>query len=300
MTNMNIAKEGGPWAEYIGNSEETIEIVNRRDLTGLAGVLGYPIPVKKGRHVLPWSDSDVPPFAHWLYANPNVARRELAADGHPVRGGFIPDFPFPRRMWAGSQVTVYASYGVDKPVIHRKTITSITPKRGRSGDMVFVTLLHEYCVDTQLVVKEIQNLVYREEASFAASAPEVRAAAEVKTLFDYDWCETITPDPVWLFNYSAVSSNGHRIHFDREYATRHEGYPGLLVHGPLCATLLLDLYHKNSPDRRVTAFDCRVVAPIYDNADFFIFGSATESGADLWVAGPDGNKSMTASIHAGK
>ncbi len=300
LTNMDSANEEGPWVEYIGTKAQTIEIVNRRDLAGLAGVLGYPIPLKEGRHVLPWPDNDVPPFAHWLNANPNVTRSKLGADGHPALGGFIPKFAFPRRMWAGSQVTVYAAYGIDQPVTHRKSIESITPKNGRSGNMIFLTMLHEFYVDTQLLVREVQNLVYREKSTSAATIPDVMTAAEVNALFDYDWCETITPDPVWLFQYSAVSFNGHRIHYDRDYATQQEHYPGLLVQGPLCATLLLNLYQKNNPDKRITAFDCRVVAPIYDNADFFIFGAATEAGADLWVAGPDGQQCMTVFVRAEK
>ena len=297
---MDSANEESPWDEYIGTREQTIETVNRRDLVGLAGVLGYPLPLKEGRNVLPWPDNDVPPFAHWLNANPNVGRSELGADGHPARGGFIPRFAFPRRMWAGSQVSVYGAYGIGQPVTHRKSIESITPKSGRSGNMVFLTLLHEFYVDTQLIVREVQNLVYREIATAAAPVSRVIPVAEVKALFDYDWCEILSPDPVWLFQYSAVSFNGHRIHYDRDYATRQEHYPGLLVHGPLCATLLLNLYQKNNPDKRITAFDTRVVAPIYDNADFFIFGAATDTGADLWVAGPDGQQCMTAVVHAEK
>lgn len=295
---MDIPGEKDNWAQYVGRQEQTVEVVSRRDLTGLAGVLGYPIPLKEGRHELPWSTSDVPPFAHWLNANPNVARSALGADGHPARGGFIPNFPFPRRMWAGSQVTVYAPYGVDQAVTHHRSIESIVPKVGRSGKMIFLTLAHEYRVDTKLLVKETQKLVYREAATSSVAIEKVRTAGQVKALFDHDWCDTITPDPVWLFHYSAISFNGHRIHFDRDYATGHEGYPGLLVHGPLCATLLLDLYQKANPDRRITAFDCRVVAPIYDNAHFFIFGRATKAGADLWVAGPDGKQAMTVSVCA--
>ena len=211
MTSVKKAGEEHSWARYIGNSEQTIEQVNRRDLTGLAGLLGYTIPLEDGQHRLPWPENDLPLFAHWLNANPNVARSELGVDGHPVRGGFIPDFALPRRMWAGSQVSVHAPYGVGQPMTHRKSIASITPKTGRSGSMIFVSLLHEFHVDRRLVVKEVQSLVYREAAAAAAQAPKVRAAEEIRALFDYDWCEVVSPDPVWLFHYSAVSFNAHQI-----------------------------------------------------------------------------------------
>ncbi len=296
MTNSEIPAAEDPWSDYIDNTEQTVEIVNRRDLTGLAGVLGYPIQLEEGRHVLPWPDNDMPAFAHWLNANPNVARSELGTDGHPIRGGFIPNFAFPRRMWASSQVNVFAPYEVGQPLIHRKSIESITPKSGRSGNMIFVTLLHEFFVNKQLVVSEMQNLVYREEATTVATIPEIREPGDIKAAFDYDWCETITPDPVWLLHYSAMTFNSHRIHFDREYATQQELYPGLLVQGPLCATLLVDLYQKNNPDSRVMAFHWRGMAPVYDIADFFIFGKATKAGANLWVAGPDGQKTMQVSV----
>jgi 3-methylfumaryl-CoA hydratase len=298
MTGPDTAPGKTPGENAVGRTATSLESIGYRDLAGLAGVLGYPLPPGGGRLVLPWPEDDVPPFAHWLNANPTVARDQLGPDGHPRPGGFLPALPYPRRMWAGSRVELIAPYGVDQLLSHRKTITSITPRRGRSGEMIFVSLLHEFFVEDRLVVREAQDLVYRPAASAATPPPDRRDPAQIRAAFDHDWQTTITPDPVWLMHYSAISFNGHRIHYDRDYATQVERYPALVVHGPLTASLLVDLYQRHNPRQRVTAFEWRGLAPLYDSDDFQIMGKATDAGAELWAVGPDGQKAALVSVQA--
>lgn len=287
-----------PWAEHIGKRDISIETVNRKDLTGLASLLDYPITVRNGRLQLPWDEHDAPPFAHWLNANPLAAHCDRGADGHPAQGGFFPDFPFPRRMWAGSRVRLLSPYGVDQPLQHQRELAAIQPKSGRSGDMIFVTVVHEFRCEGKVVVREEQDIVYRNASTAAVTAPGVKPGAEIMAAFEYDWCNTITPDPLMLFQYSAVTHNGHRIHYDRNYAITQENYPALVVQGPLTATCLLDLYLKNNPGSRVESFSFRGLSPLYDLADCYMMGSGDSNSAELWAVGPDGNRAMTLSVSA--
>lgn len=299
MSNKTIdhdAMTEGKWQDAIGKTEESTELVNRKELAGLASVLGYPLPFSDGSYVLPWPDKQVPPFGHWLNANPIVSHDALDVDGHPATAGFVPNFFFPRRMWASSRVTMFAPYAVGQTVTHRKTIRSIEPKHGQSGEMIFVMLWHEYLIGDKLILTEEQNLIYRPAGSAPASIPEVLDVEHIKSKFDHQWFEKITPDPVWLMRYSSASFNSHRIHYDRAYAVEREYYPGLLVHGPLSASLLINLYQKNNPKCTISAFQCRATAPLYDIFDFYIMGKKTASGADLWAVGPDGVKAMLVSV----
>jgi 3-methylfumaryl-CoA hydratase len=287
-----------PWQEVVGRTESTLEVLNRRELAGLAAVLGYPVDTVGGVNQLPWPDGDVPPFAHWLNANPLVASRELGADGHPARGGFIPDIPLPRRMWAGSRVEVFGAYGVGAQIEHRKTIQSVVSKSGASGDLVFVTVLHEYFTGSETVLREEQDLVYRETPATPVLSPESKPVGEIESAFEHDWFEAVSPDPVWLFRYSAVSLNGHRIHYDRDYATRTERYPGLVVHGPLSAILLLDLYRRKNPEKRILRFECVACAPLFDTADFYLVGRQQGAGAQLIAVRCDAEVAMRVSVSA--
>ncbi len=295
---MSDPRAHGDWQAIVGRSESAFETVSWRDLAGLAAVLGYPIAMSEGRHALPWAEHDVPPFAHWLNVNPLVARDALGQDGHPARGGFIPDSLPPRRMWAGSRVHLYRPYAIGAEILHRRTIQSVQPRSGRSGQLVFVTLLHEYFADTELVIREEQDLVYRDQFAAPAPAPEIKPVEAISSAYEHRWFEVVTPDPAWLFYYSAVSLNGHRIHYDREYATGMEQYPGLVVQGPLSAILLLDLYRRKNPDSRVSRFECVARAPLFDIADFYLLGSPTESGARLSAVRSDAVVAMQVSISA--
>ena len=291
MGEENIRPQPG-WAASIGNSQCRTEVVYRKGLLGLAALLDYSVDGNADGDDLPWPQDALPPFAHWLNSNPIASQSLLGEDGHPRRGSFLPAFGFPRRMWAGSRVQRLGNYGVDQAMEHTTTIEAITQKSGRSGEMVFVTLRHQFFVHQQLVVQEDQDLVYRAAAVEPLPEPQIKAAAEILGDYDYDWYRLIQPDPTLLFRYSAVTFNGHRIHYDREYARTVEHYPGLVVQGPLTATMLLDLYHRECPQQRVSAFEFRGLSPLYDRYPFYLMGQACSDGADLWAVGPDGKKAM--------
>jgi len=279
------------WAEYIGKARESSERVNRKDLSGLASLLDYPLSETMPADILP-------PFAHWLNGNLHARQSELGEDGHPRKGSFLPDIPYPRRMWAGSRVRLLKDCHAGQMLLHREEIKSIEHKSGHSGDMVFVTLQHDYYRDEELVLQEEQDIVYRAASEAALPKPEAKVEAEVLVVHDYDWYRTVHPDPVLLFRYSAVTFNGHRIHYDRDYARDIEHYPGLVVHGPLTATLLIDLYQRNNAGSRVSQFDFRGIRPLYDVCPFFIMGKKTTRGADLWAVDPEGRVAMQMKLSA--
>ena len=280
------------WAAYVGCNQSHAEVVNRKELQALAALLDYPVESTAGSSELPWPDDNLPPFAHWINVLPLASQSQLGEDGHPKRGSFMPPLEFPRRMWAGSRVQRLGSYAVDQPLTHTTIIKSITPKSGRSGDMVFVTLSHQFFVQQKLVVHEEQDLVYRAAAAKPLPEPRVLPQVDITENYDFDWFQLIQPDPTLLFRYSAVTFNAHRIHYDREYARAVEYYPGLVVQGPLTATLLLDLYQRECPGQQVSEFEFRGLGALYDKHPFYLMGKASNDGADLWAVGPDGVKAM--------
>ena len=282
-----------PWQQYIGRQHEAVERISVRELQGLAALLDH-----AGVTQLPGSQDALPPFCHWLNANPAVAQSGLGEDGHPRTGDFIPDLPLPRRMWVGSRVQCPGELVSGQPLQHRQTIKSIEPKTGRSGEMIFVTVLHEYFVERQRVLLEEQDLVYRSAGSAGLERPVARPIEEVLAEHSFDWSRSLHPDPVLLFRYSAVSFNGHRIHYDRDYATNTEGYPALVVQGPLTATLLLDLYLCNCPGARISGFSFRGLRPLYDGDRLLLLGRQTPEGANLWALDAHGDLAIEMELAA--
>lgn len=284
------------WDDYIGNTRERVERVGHKDLMGLAALMDYDVQASPGEPNSPWPANAVPPFAHWLNGNPHARQSAIGADGHPARGSFLPNIPFPARMWAGSRVQLLQEYAAEQTLLHRETIKDIKHKTGRSGEMVFVTLRHEYYRDGTLVLLEEQDIVYRTAGKTAVPESEVNPEfldeEKLFASFDFDWCTPVHPGPVLLFRYSAVTFNGHRIHYDREYATKEENYPGLVVHGPLTASLLIDLYQRNNPDRQVKEFEFKALAPLFDTHPFYLMGKKSLSGADLWTVDYRGSRAM--------
>jgi 3-methylfumaryl-CoA hydratase len=235
------------------------------------------------------SDGDaLPPLWHWLYFWQFAPRGALGRDGHPALGGFLPPLGTVRRMWAGSRVRFRAPLRLGETARRTSTITAIEEKSGRSGRLVFVTVRHEISGAAGLAIEDEHDIVYRPAIGpGGAERPGEPASAEATA------AETVTPDPVLLFRYSALTFNGHRIHYDRDYAREVEGYGGLVVHGPLLATLMLDLGCRHWPARRVTAFSFRGQRPVLDTAPFTLAACpAGEQHLDLWVAGADGFVAM--------
>ena len=233
----------------------------------------------------------LPPLWHWLYFLPSARQSELGPDGHPKRGGFLPPVPLPRRMWAGGQLEFFHPLRLGDAIGRVSTIDDVTVKPGRSGELCFVRVRHEISSPRGLALREFHDIVYRPHPVPGAPAPAAEPAP------DAQWSETIVPDDVLLFRYSALTFNGHRIHYDRRYVTGVEGYPGLIVHGPLLATLLAGLGGRQFPGREAASFTFRALKPVFDLHSFDICGRLDgKDAAELWVRDHEGHRAMAARI----
>lgn len=239
----------------------------------------------------PVSDGLVPPLWHWLYFLPQAPTANIDSDGHEKRGEFLPVVELPRRMWAGSNLEFFAPLRVGQSARKVSAVASVTPKTGRSGDLVFVEVHHEVFAGDTLAVREAQTVVYREAPKPGTGAPSPRPAPA-----EPQWTRTITPSVVMLFRYSALTFNGHRIHYDRPYCIEEEGYPGLVVHGPLIATLLMESFLANNPGAAVKNYSFRAVSPLFDIHPFTVNGRLTEDGARLWALNHKGHLAMEATL----
>ena len=237
----------------------------------------------------------LPPMWLPMAFRPDARRSQIGADGHPMRGDFLPPIALPRRMFGGARLRYLAPLPVGMPVTRLSRIESVEAKRGGSGLMVFVTVAQTYSADGTACIEEAQDIIYREAAD--PSAPPPPPAPE-KPVPDAPWAQTWHPDPVTLFRYSALTFNGHRIHYDRPYATAEEGYPGLVVHGPLTALLLAELCRAGSGDRPLTAFSFRARAPLFDTGPVHLRGTLSVDGrqATLGAYAPTGQLAMSADV----
>ncbi len=269
-----------------GRSEQVEDDISAAPLLGLSATLDHDMPGSGDQH-------RVPPLGHWLYFLPRQPQREIGADGHAKRGGFLPPVPLPRRMWAGGQLHWDTSnpLRVGDRVRRTSTIESIQHKSGRSGDLVFVQVKHQISNERGSAITELHDIVYRPMAQPSDPTPQPILADT-----DAHWHRDITPDPVLLFRYSALTFNGHRIHYDRSYVTSVEGYPGLVVHGPLIATLLLDLIQRNMSPATVKSFEFKAVRPTFDLNPFRVSGRVEADGhtVSLWANDHEGFLTMKA------
>jgi 3-methylfumaryl-CoA hydratase len=233
----------------------------------------------------------VPPLWHWLYFLPTAPMSEVGSDGHPKRGGFLPPVPLPRRMWAGGRLTFHAPLKVGERATRTSTIANIEDKTGRSGRLVFVTVQHVIEAGGELKLEEEHDIVYRDEPQEGARPPQAQLAPEGET-----WRRTIDAGPVMLFRYSALTFNSHRIHYDYPYVTEVEGYPGLIVHGPLIATLLVDLVRREQPDAVLQSFAFKAVRPTFAGQALTVCGKPSADGKiiDLWAKDHEGYLTMRA------
>ena len=271
---------------WIGRTETVADVISATPYAALSATLDRSA-------TRPAAGTPLPPLWHWLYFLPLPAQSEVGPDGHAKRGGFLPPVPLPRRMWAGSQFAFRRVLRVGDGVLRTSTIESVDAKSGRTGSLVFVRVRHEIrrLDETDVAVEEFHDIVYR-----GAPAPGAVAPAPMPASADAEWVREVVPDDVLLFRYSALTFNAHRIHYDRRYATEVEGYPGLVVHGPLLATLLLDLLHRESPDAQVARFAFKAVRPIFDVNSFRVCGAPAEDGktVHLWTQDHEGWLTMDA------
>ena len=267
---------------WIGRQETLHDRASLFPVAALSATLDRPDPAPAEGDVLP-------PMWHWLYFLPTAPQSGLGPDGHPKRGGFLPPVPLPRRMWAGGRLEFRAPIRLGEKIQRVSTIKDVTLKAGRSGKMVFVLVHHEVHGEAGLALTEEHDIVYRDAPGAAEAPPPARPAPAGAV-----WQREITPDDVLLFRSSALTFNGHRIHYDRRYVTEVEGYPGLIVHGPLIATLLVDLVRRNSA-QTVTAFRFRAVRPIFDITRFSVCGTPQPDGTvALWAQDESGALCMEA------
>jgi 3-methylfumaryl-CoA hydratase len=233
----------------------------------------------------------LPPLWHWLYFLEAKRASELGRDAHPKKGRFLPPISLPRRMWAGGRFTFHTPLIIGKDVLKRSTIKNIVEKKGRSGNLCFVTVEHAIFQDEQLVLNEEQDIVYREDPKPGTPKPELTPAPD-----NPGFSQVITPTQVMLFRYSALTFNGHRIHYDIDYARDVEGYDGLVFHGPLTATLLVELASAQM-GRNPKTFEFRAQSPISGPQPFQIEGRCDGNTITLWARGHDNALAMSASAH---
>ena len=272
--------------QWTGRTEQVQDQVTLTPMTALAAMLDRDDPPAA-------PGDDLPPLWHWLYFLPVHRQSLVGADGHPKRGGFLPPVDLPRRMWAGSQLEFLRPLTAGSATTRLSSIESVTHKQGRTGDLVFVKVKHEVSDAAGLAIVERQDIVYRDHPA-ASDKPAASQAAPAGA----QWAREVIPDPVLLFRYSALTLNGHRIHYDRPYATAEEGYEGLVVHGPLLATLLMDSLRSTLPGVGVRSFSFRAIKPVVDTAPFYVCGKPDESDPSkiiLWISGSDGSLRMEAS-----
>ncbi len=270
------------YADWIGRQESVSDTLDPARSNALRAALGNALMLKNG--------DALPLLHHWLYFWNVVSPQGLGSDGHPAKGGFLPPIPLPRRMWAGGRLRYVQPLLLGDTASRTSTILSVEEKNGKSGQLIFVKARHELAGSRGLAISEEQDIVYREPASPAPPASADAQAPEPVA----QWRESVQPDPVLLFRYSALTMNGHRIHYDRPYAMNEEAYPALVVHGPLQATMLADMAARKltSP---ITEFEFRGQAPAFDGAVLNICGDPTENGAKLWTQ-QGGKPNMVATV----
>ena len=268
--------------QWVGNAQTRSDVVTATPIAALAATLDRAEP-------WPQPGDALPPIWHWLYFLPIYPLAASGADGHPTRGEFLPPVPLPRRMWAGSRLAFHRPLRVGAAIERTSRIADVTAKEGRAGPLVFVRVRHEIADGEGIAIVDEHDIVYRGNPRPGEIAPPAPTAPG-----EHAFSREIAPDPVLLFRYSALTFNSHRIHYDRSYVTGVEGYPGLVVHGPLIATLLLDLLRRERPGATVERFSFRAVSPLFDGAPFAVCGKPDDDPRSirLWAKNAQGGLAM--------
>ncbi len=270
--------------QWIGNRETTGETISVEPLQRMRAMLDY----------TPKTMSDgelVPPLWHWAYFLNPARASELGRDGHAAQGNFLPPVPLPRRMWAGCQFKFSASLRVGELARRESTVRDVKLKQGRTGILCFVEVEHAILVGDELKLTEIHNIVYRD-----TKQPGEDKARPLEAPGDAQWTREVKPDSTLLFRYSALTFNGHRIHYDLDFCRHQEGYPGLVFHGPLTATLLIEMLRQQNPGKSLESCDYRAYSPLFDDASFTLNGKMDGTDAILWAANPQGRLAMEATV----
>jgi 3-methylfumaryl-CoA hydratase len=282
MTDVKAALDIDHLRTWIGRSESASDVVTAHLVAGLRATLFLDIGTPKA--------GDAAPFTtHWCLAPPVYPMDKLGPDGHPTRGGFLPPVPLPRRMWAGGEIKFLDRLCVGDDVTRHSTIKDVSVKTGSTGTLCFVSVDHVISTPRGEAIRERHDIVYRDmPTSGQSSAPAKAPTAPPKAAHS----ESHFADAVLLFRYSALTFNGHRIHYDRDYTTKVEGYPGLIFHGPMQAALLVEMAAKLRGGQAPATFTYRGLQPLFDGADFTVNANTIDAGLDLWVANARGEPTM--------
>lgn len=276
MTDIDIAY----LQEWVGKQESQEDDITLFQARALAAALD--------NQTLPNKGDELPAFWEWMYFLPTPAASATGADGHPAKGGFLPPVPLPRRMWAAGSVERFKPLIIGEPATRTSTIESVELKEGSTGTLVFVNVKHDISQNDELCISQIQNIVYREAPTERAALPPGKPAPD-----NADASKQIQADPVLLYRFSALTYNGHRIHYDRDYAVNEELYPALVVHGPLLVTLLLELQRHELSDVSIKKFKFRAMRPTFDVNPFTVSLKRDGDALSLWSADHDGFTCMS-------
>jgi 3-methylfumaryl-CoA hydratase len=264
--------------QWIGRSTEATDIVTAQLVMGLRATLFQEVGEPKKGDAAPLT-------VHWCLAQPVFPMSMLGPDGHPTRGGFLPPVPLPRRMWAGGEIEFLQPLQVGDESTRTSRIADVQVKTGSTGTLCFVSVEHSISSPRGVSIRERQDIVYREMTTTqAAPAKAPPPTAQHR--------ETHVSDPVLLFRYSALTFNGHRIHYDRDYVTKVEGYPGLIFHGPLQAALIIEMAAKLRGGKAPKKFTYRGLQPLFEGTEFSVNANETEAGMELWTANAEGQPTM--------
>jgi len=268
--------------QWIGRTEEASDIVTAQLVKGLRATLFLDIGEPKR--------GDAAPFTtHWCLAQPVYPMSMLGPDGHPTRGGFLPPVPLPRRMWAGGELQFVEPLRVGDEATRSSRISDVTVKNGSTGTLCFVSVEHTISTSRGVAIRERQDIVYRDMPSGGKNATPAKPAAAPPTA---QHRQTHLSDPVLLFRYSALTFNGHRIHYDRDYVTKVEGYPGLIFHGPMQAALLVEFAAHLHGGTAPKKFSYRGLQPLFEGGEFSVNANEIAEGLDIWVANAEGAPTM--------
>ncbi|PLC55312.1 acyl-CoA dehydrogenase [Pollutimonas nitritireducens] len=276
----------GKIEDWQGRQSTTTEVIEKWPLNGLGSLID-------GRSNISAVDSSgaVHPCGHWLYFVPVVAQSEIDADGHPKRGGFIPPLPHARRMWAKSVITYHDDLLVGEQIHKTATISSIERKTGKSGELVFLGINNQYSQEGRILREEEQTIVYRDHQDYDDNIFTLKAKAAA------DWSFSGKLSSTELFRYSAVTFNGHRIHYDADYTREVEKYPAIIVQGQLIATLVLSHALAAAGVNRCKRFTFKAVKPLFVDRPFLIEGMRLFEGKiEAWAREKDGRVNMLAEI----
>jgi itaconyl-CoA hydratase/mesaconyl-C4 CoA hydratase len=268
---------------WVGKQEIATDAIDPALVARIAATFETPVPAV---------GAALPDLWHWAFFNAPVGLSGLGRDGHPERGGFLPVAENRNRMWAGGRVRFAHGLKVGQPATRTSTVSKVVEKQGRTGSLLFVTVTHEYTQDGRVALSEEQDIVYREP-----SPPKLQGSEAAP---ESQWRRAVEPTAELLFRYSAVTFNTHRIHYDYPYVTEQEGYPGLVVHGPMIATLMLSAFAQANREARVREFDYRGARPLIAPKPFEVAGRIEAAGqAALW-AEQDGSYAHRAEVRFDK